>query len=94
MNGRQRLPNKRKSQTTTLEREGSRYQMTVGYFPDGRVGEIFLNHDCSDSLLDVLTSGISIKVTRLPDLLKAITKAVKEARDRGLIDAEDGEGDE
>jgi Transcriptional Coactivator p15 (PC4) len=38
--------------------------------------------------------GISIKVTRLPDLLKAITKAAKQARDLGLIDDENGDGGE
>jgi hypothetical protein len=35
--------------------------------------------------------GVSVKVTRLPDMLKAITKAVKQAVELGLIDAEDGE---
>ena len=37
--------------------------MTVGYFPDGRVGEIFLNADRSDSLLDVLASDAAIAVS-------------------------------
>jgi hypothetical protein len=60
MTGRQRLPNRRKSETTTLEREGSRYQMTVGYFPDGRVGEVFLNADHANSLLDFLMSDAAI----------------------------------
>jgi hypothetical protein len=57
---RDRLPNRRKSITTTFEQDGSRYQMTVGYFPDGRTGEIFLNHDRGDSMLDVLTSDAAI----------------------------------
>ena len=34
--------------------------MTVGRFPDGRIGEVFLNHDRGDSLLDVLTSDAAI----------------------------------
>jgi hypothetical protein len=34
--------------------------MTVGFYPDGEVGEIFLNADRSDSLLDVLTSDAAI----------------------------------
>ena len=34
--------------------------MTVGYFPDGRVGEVFLNADRSNSLLDVLASDAAI----------------------------------
>jgi hypothetical protein len=57
---RDRLPNRRAAETIAFEREGSRYQMTVGYFPDGRPGEIFLNADRSDSLLDVMTSDAAI----------------------------------
>ena len=57
---RNRLPNRRPSETLSFERDGSRYQMTVGYFPDGAAGEIFLNHDRSDSLLDVLASDAAI----------------------------------
>jgi hypothetical protein len=58
--GRARLPNKRTCETIAFERDGSKYQMTVGFYPDGRVGEIFLNHDHGDSLLDVLTSDAAI----------------------------------
>ena len=57
---RKRLPNRRSAQTIAFERDGSHYQMTVGFYPDGRPGEIFLNHDRSDSLLDVLTSDAAI----------------------------------
>jgi hypothetical protein len=57
---RERLPNKRACETIAFERDGSHYQMTVGFYPDGRPGEIFLNHDRSDSLLDVLTSDAAI----------------------------------
>jgi hypothetical protein len=57
---RERLPNRRCCQTIAFERDGSQYQMTVGFYPDGRPGEIFLNHNRSDSLLDVLTSDAAI----------------------------------
>jgi hypothetical protein len=57
---RDRLPNKRACETIAFERDGSQYQMTVGFYPDGRPGEIFLNHDRGDSLLDVLTSDAAI----------------------------------
>lgn len=57
---RERLPNKRPCETLTFECNRSRYQMTVGFYPDGRLGEIFLNHDRRDSLLDVLTSDVAI----------------------------------
>jgi hypothetical protein len=57
---RQRLPNRRPAETIAFERNGSRYYMTAGYFPDGSVGEIFLNADRSNSLLDVLASDAAI----------------------------------
>jgi hypothetical protein len=36
--------------------------------------------------------GIAMKVTRLPDLLKAVSKALEKAQSLGLLDGE-GEGD-
>ncbi len=57
---RKRLPNKRRAETIAFERDGSRYQMTIGYFPDGGVGEIFLSADRADSLLDVMMSDAAI----------------------------------
>jgi hypothetical protein len=60
MPARDRLPNRRHAETIAFERDGSRYCLTVGYFPDGRVGEVFLNADRADSLLDVLASDAAI----------------------------------
>jgi hypothetical protein len=60
---RERLPNKRACETIAFERDGSQYQMTVGYYPDRRPGEIFLNADRSNSLLDVLASDATIAVS-------------------------------
>src|SRR5258708_884071 len=60
MPARDRLPNRRPAETIAFERDGSRYCLTVGYFPDGRVGEVFLNADRADSLLDVLASDAAI----------------------------------
>jgi hypothetical protein len=77
---RERLPSRRAAETITFERDGSRYRMTIGYFPDGRVGEIFLNADRSDSMLDVLASDAAIAVSLALQhgcTLKTITHAVK-----------------
>lgn len=57
---RDRLPNRRPAETIAFDRDGSKFQLTIGYFPDGRVGEVFLNADRGDSLLDVLTSDAAI----------------------------------
>jgi hypothetical protein len=54
------FPNKRRSINTSFERDGARFEMTAGYYPDGRVGEIFLNADRANSLLDFLMSDAAI----------------------------------
>jgi hypothetical protein len=50
---RHRLPNRRSAETFELEVAGLRYTATVGRFPDGRIGEIFLNNHKSNSAADV-----------------------------------------
>src|SRR5882757_3829844 len=60
MPARDRLPNRRPAETIAFERGGSRYCLTVGFFPDGRPGEVFLNADRANSLLDVLASDAAI----------------------------------
>jgi hypothetical protein len=57
---RRRLPNKRAAETIAFERDGSAYEMTIGFYPDGAVGEVFLNADRTDSLLDVMVSDAAI----------------------------------
>jgi hypothetical protein len=60
MPARDRLPNRRLAETIAFERDGSRYCLTVGFYSDGRVGEVFLNADRANSLLDVLASDAAI----------------------------------
>lgn len=57
---REQLPNRRPNETLEFDRDGIRITLTVGYKPDGAVGEIFLNADRSDSMLDVLMSDAAI----------------------------------
>lgn len=57
---RERLPNRRPNETQEFDRDGIRIVLTVGYKPTGEVGEIFLNADRSDSMLDVLMSDAAI----------------------------------
>jgi ribonucleoside-diphosphate reductase alpha chain len=52
MQRRERLPNRRLGETFELEVGGLRYTATVGRFPDGRVGEIFLNKHRANSAAD------------------------------------------
>lgn len=57
---RERLPNRRNAVSTSFERDGARFEMTAGYYPDGCAGEIFLNADRANSLLDFLMSDAAI----------------------------------
>jgi hypothetical protein len=57
---RDRLPNRRAAISTSFERAGTGFEMTVGHYADGRVGEIFLNADRANSLLDFLMSDAAI----------------------------------
>jgi len=60
MSGRERLPNRRPNETQVFERDGIKITLTTGYNPDGTVGEVFLNADRADSMIDVLMSDAAI----------------------------------
>src|SRR5437870_3174134 len=57
---RNRLPNRRAAETIASEHAGAGFSLTAGYYPDGRVGEVFLNADRANSLLDFLMSDAAI----------------------------------
>lgn len=38
---RERLPDRRPSESEDLFFEGNRYHISIGYYPDGRIGEVF-----------------------------------------------------
>jgi len=42
---REKLPQRRYSETRSFEHAGISYRASVGYYPDGRIGEIFLDAD-------------------------------------------------
>jgi hypothetical protein len=44
MTARERLPNRRASESFTFELNGLRFTATVSRFPNGRIGELFLNN--------------------------------------------------
>jgi hypothetical protein len=49
---RQRLLNRRQAETFELQCATLRYTCTVGRYPDGRIGELFLNNHKSNSASD------------------------------------------
>jgi hypothetical protein len=57
---RDRLPTRRASQNITFERANLKFQLTIGIYPDGRVGEVFLNSEHSNSMLDAMAHDAAI----------------------------------
>jgi ribonucleoside-diphosphate reductase alpha chain len=53
MTVRERLPNRRASESFTFEYGGLRYHATISYFADGRVGELFITNTKPSSQSDV-----------------------------------------
>jgi hypothetical protein len=52
MSERRRLPNRRAAENFNLEVADLRYSCTIGRFPDGRLGEVFLSNHKSNSAAD------------------------------------------
>jgi hypothetical protein len=57
---RQRLPNRRPNQTIEFSRDGINYRMTIGFVESGKVGEVFINADRANSMLDAFVSDAAI----------------------------------
>src|SRR5580704_11407800 len=57
---RQRLPNRRASETFDVEVTGRRYRCTISRFADGRLGEIFLSNNKSGSDSDTAARDSAI----------------------------------
>jgi hypothetical protein len=64
MSTREILPSRRANETLSFEtRDGIAVLVTVGFAPDGRIAEIFLNADRANSMLDALLSDAAIIVS-------------------------------
>ena len=62
---RARLPNRRFAQTVELEHGGARFTVTVGFYPDGRPGEVFTHATRTGSTLDALLADACVVVSQL-----------------------------
>ena len=52
---RETLPNRRNNVSFTIEFQGEKYDVTVGYYDDSRVGEVFINRIMSKTSAKVGT---------------------------------------
>ena len=60
---RERLPSRRISETVAFQHGGADFTMTLGLYPDARLGEIFVNAGHANSALDALASDAAIAVS-------------------------------
>jgi hypothetical protein len=62
---RTRLPNRRAAETVELEHGGQRFTVTVGFYSDGKPGEVFVHGVRSGSALDALLADACVVVSCL-----------------------------
>ena len=74
---RKRLPARRQAETVDLWHGGQRYHLTIGEYPNGRPGEVFIHGAKPGSDTDLLYDDIGVLISRLlqhgdtPDALAA-----------------------
>jgi hypothetical protein len=61
---RERLPDRRPAETFDVEACGLRYTCTIGRYPDGRIGEIFLVNHKAGSQAGIMASDSAVCVRR------------------------------
>jgi hypothetical protein len=65
MTTRMRLPDRRLAETFALEFAGLRYTVTIGCFPDGRLGEVFIIANKRGNAADVAVRDAGILISLL-----------------------------
>ncbi len=60
---RERLPNRRRSETFAVECSGLSYTATVSWFRDGRIAELFLNNGKAGSQADTSARDAAITLS-------------------------------
>jgi hypothetical protein len=65
MTARRRLPHRRGAVALDIEHAGHRYRIHVGYFPDGAVGEVFVDTTKQSSTLYALAADAAVLLSLL-----------------------------
>lgn len=60
-----RLPDRRFAETVQLEHGGARFTVTIGFYTDGRPGEVFTHGARSGSTMDALLADACVVVSCL-----------------------------
>jgi hypothetical protein len=93
MTERRRLADRRASQTFEIEVAGLRYTCTVGRFPDGSIGELFLNNHKSNSAADTnardaaITFSIAVQHGADPEVIRRALCRDSQGRASGPLGA-------
>lgn len=62
---RQRLPDRRPAETVKIEVGGMRFAVTIGFYDDGRPGEVFVHGTRTGSTLDSLLADACVVISVL-----------------------------
>ncbi len=62
---RERLPHRRQTETVDLWYDGRRYHLTIGEYPDGSPGEVFIHGAKPGSDTDLPCDDIGVLISRL-----------------------------
>ena len=62
---RERLPDRRHAETADLWHRDKRYHLTIGEYPNGKPGEVFIHGARSGSDTDLLCADIAVLISRL-----------------------------
>ena len=63
MTDRERLPNRRRCSVRNFEHHGMRFSACAGFYPDGRMAEIFIASDKPGSDLDSVVADAAIAIS-------------------------------
>lgn len=63
-----RLPNRRPNLTAAVEHAGRSYAVTIGFYPDGRVGEVFTHGAKAGSEIDCILDDACVAISLLLQL--------------------------
>jgi hypothetical protein len=92
MTARANLPDRRPAEILTFQHEGHRYRATFGYFPDGRLGEIFLDTGKPNATIQMHADDSAVLVSLLlqhgvdPRLIQhSISGPIRAALDNWLV---------
>jgi hypothetical protein len=88
MTSRERLPQRRRSQNLTFELNGHHFTATIGFYPDGRIGEAFLTNSKYGNQLDTNSRDAAVLLSFTLQFgadIKTIRKALcRDSQDRAL----------